>query len=65
MFEDEAALRPSFRGSEVAEMVANVNEGEEAAIADALAALEQGTPEDDKDRVSKVSRFISTATIEW
>lgn len=54
MFEDEAALIPSLRGSEVTDLVAKVTEGEETAVAEALALLEPGTPEDEKDRVTKV-----------
>lgn len=55
MFDDEAALLPSFRGTQVAELVAKASEGEEEAVEKAVAALEPGTPEDDKDRVSKVN----------
>ena len=56
MFDDEVELIPSLKGSEVTEVVAKVNEAEEEAIAEALEELEAGTPEDEKDRVSKVNR---------
>lgn len=55
MFDDETSLIPSLKGSEAADVVSKVNEGEEEAIAEALAVLEAGTPEDEKDRVSKVN----------
>lgn len=54
MFDDEAALMPSLRGGEVTDLVSKVTEGEETAVAEALALLEPGTPEDEKDRVTKV-----------
>lgn len=65
MFDDETALIPSLKGSEVAEVVSKVNEGEEEAIAEALAALEAGTPEDEKDRVSKVTSVPSRLLITY
>ncbi|CAN0413782.1 unnamed protein product, partial [Ectocarpus sp. 8 AP-2014] len=65
MFEDEAALIPSFRGSEVTDLVAKVTEGEETAVAEALALLEPGTPEDEKDRVTKTIQYgIKTKAVE-
>ncbi len=59
MFDDETALIPSLRGGEAADIVSKVGEGEEAAIEEALAVLEAGTPEDEKDRVSKVTANLS------
>lgn len=56
MFDDEVALIPSMKGMEAAEVISKVNEAEEEAVAEALAELEAGTPEDEKDRVSKVNR---------
>ncbi|CAM9257044.1 unnamed protein product [Ectocarpus sp. 12 AP-2014] len=65
MFEDEAALIPSLRGSEVTDLVAKVTEGEETAVAEALALLEPGTPEDEKDRVTKTIQYrIKTKAVE-
>ncbi|CBN73873.1 conserved unknown protein [Ectocarpus siliculosus] len=65
MFEDEAALIPSLRGSEVTDLVAKVTEGEETAVAEALALLEPGTPEDEKDRVTKNIQYrIKTKAVE-
>lgn len=55
MFDDEAALIPSLKGSEAAEVVSKVNEAEEEAVAEALAKLEAGAPEDEKEQVSKVA----------
>lgn len=55
MFDDETALIPSLRGGEAADIVSKVCEGEEAAIEESLAVLEDGTSEDEKERVSKVS----------
>ena len=55
MFDDEVALIPSMKGMEAAEVISKVNEAEEEAVAEALAELEAGTPEDEKDRVSKVT----------
>lgn len=65
MFDDEIALIPSLKGIEAAEVVAKVNEVEEEAIAEALAELEAGTSEDEKDRVSKVytSAVLLTKTM--
>eukprot|EP00903_Cladosiphon_okamuranus_P011859 g11140.t1 len=57
MFDDETALIPSLKGSEAADVLSKVNEGEEEAIAEALAELEPGTPEDEKERISKTIRY--------
>eukprot|EP00752_Nemacystus_decipiens_P007983 g7132.t1 len=57
MFDHEVALIPSLKGSEASEVVSKVNEAEEEAVAEALAELEAGTPEDEKDRVSKTIRY--------
>lgn len=54
MFENETTLIPLLRGGQVAEIVSKVNEGEESAVEEALAALEAGTPEEQKERTSKV-----------
>lgn len=60
MFDDETALIPSLKGSEAADAISKVNEGEEEAVAEALALLEAGTPEDEKDGVSKVGSPLAS-----
>lgn len=69
MFDEEAALLPSLRGREAIGLIAKVAEGEEAAVEEALAALEAGTPEEDKERLTKASRIIFShdtfSTVEW
>ncbi|CAN0031897.1 unnamed protein product, partial [Scytosiphon promiscuus] len=57
MFDDDTAVIPSLKGMEVAGIVSGVTDGEDAAIEEALAQLEAGTPEDEKDRISKTTRY--------
>ncbi|CAN0064085.1 unnamed protein product [Pylaiella littoralis] len=65
MFENETTVVPMLIGVEVTEIVSKVNEGEEPAVEEALAALEAGTPEDQKERISKAVRYrIKTKTVE-
>ena len=53
MFDDDTSVLPLLRGSEPALLVAKVAEGEDAAGEGALAAMEAGATEDDKERASK------------
>lgn len=64
MFDDEAALLPSLRGVEVSEVVAKAAEGEESDVAEALAALEEGTSEEHKERVSKARKLVLRGTVQ-
>lgn len=65
MFDEEAALLPSLCGTEATGLIAKVAEGEEAAVEEALAALEAGTPEEDKERLTKASRIVFGQDIGW
>lgn len=56
MFDEETTLLPSLRGSEAAQLVGKAAEGEEERIAEVLAALDPGTSEEDKERVTKVGQ---------
>lgn len=58
MFEDDTSVLPQLRGDEPAMVVAKVIAGEEAAVEGALAAMDAGATEEDKERASKVSRMI-------
>lgn len=58
MFENETSLVPLLKGREVTEIVSKINEGEEPTVEEALEALEDGAPDDQRERVSKVGNQI-------
>lgn len=55
MFEAEEALLPSFSGSEAADLVSKVNDGQKAKVEEALTGLAPETLEEDKERIAQAS----------